>query len=183
MLITINTEVLNENKLMPTQYVMLYYLHHNLDCKISPQTKTDLFKLGFVDAIGNITYKGRALFNEPDKITSENKKDIKELLNKMVEYFPKGKFGDKIVRSTINAELIQKMKKFKKEYKYDDNTILLATKKYSEDKKKDGYIYMRIFKYFIKKQNEGSDLADYCELVLSNVDTTKKLNDYNIKLD
>jgi len=183
MLITINTELLNEHKLMPTQYVMLYYLHHNLDCKISHQTKTDLFKLGFVDEIGNITYKGRALFNQPDAITEEKKEDIKELLNKMIEYFPKGKYGDKVVRSSINAELIQKMKKFKKEYKYDDNTIILATKKYSEDKKKDGYKFMRIFKYFIKKQGDGSDLADYCELVLSGDDSTKKLNDYNIKLD
>jgi hypothetical protein len=172
MVIILDTEKLKENKLMPTQYVMLYYLHHGLDCKISPQTRTDLYKLGFIDVLGNITYKGRALFNEPDSITEEKKEDIKALLKTLVEYFPKGKLNGRVLRSTINEELVQKMKKFKKEYKYSDDIIIQATKKYSEDRKKDNYFYMRQFKYFIKKQNEGSDLADYCELILNGETST-----------
>ena len=183
MVITIDTDKLKEHKLMPTQYVMLYYLHHGLDCKISPETRNQLYKLEFIDVLGNITLKGRSLFLEPDKITEDKKEDIKNLLKILVEYFPKGKPSGRILRSAINEELIQKMKKFKKEYKYEDDIIIKATEKYSADMKKDNYNYMRTFKYFIRKQNEGSDLADYCELVLSNTDTTKKLNDYNIKLD
>lgn len=165
--ITIDIDQLNERKLMPTQYVMLYYLHHNLDCKISPETKNLLNKLGYVNEEGNITSLGRSIFTEPDTISEEKKQDIEELLKKMVEYFPKGKIGGRPLRTAINGELIQKMKKFKKEYKYDSDIILKATQKYSEDKKMDGYKYMRNFKYFIGKQGQGSDLADYCEMIIN----------------
>lgn len=174
MLITINTEVLNENKITPTHYVMLYYLHHKLDCKLSNQTRNDLFKLGFIDEIGNITYKGRSLFNQPDTIKESTKSELEDLLNKMLVYFPKGikNQSGKPVRTSINAELIQKIKKFKKEYKHTDEIILKATQRYSEERKKDGYSYMRQFKYFIHKQGEGSDLADYCEIIINGQETT-----------
>ncbi len=165
--IIIDVDFLKEKKLMPTQYVMLYYLHHNLDCIISPQTRTDLFKLGFLDEIGNITSLGRAIFTEPDSLSEDKKQDIEELLKKMVEQFPKGKIGGRPLRTAINAELVQKMKKFKKEYKYNDDIILKATQKYSDDKKVEGYKYMRNFKYFIGKQGQGSDLADYCEMIIN----------------
>ncbi len=164
--IWIDIDLLKEHKLMPTSYVLLYYLHNKLDCKISPETKKELLKLGFIDVEGNITTKGKELFTDPDQISDSSKAEYEELLKKMVEYFPKGiKTGGKPVRTSINNELIQKIKKFKKEYKYDDKIILEATMKYVEECKKKNYAYMRQFKYFIYKQGAGSDLADYCEMI------------------
>lgn len=164
--IVIDVDLMNLHKLTPTTYVMLYYLHNKLDCKISPQTRTDLYNNKFIDTEGNITSLGKSIFTDPDAISEEKKQDYEELLKKMVSYFPKGvKTAGKPVKTSVNAELVQKMKKFKKEYKYDDEIILNATIKYVEEFKKNNYAYMRQFKYFVYKQGSGSDLADYCEMI------------------
>lgn len=178
MIIQIDTEKLNLLKLTPDQYVMLYYLNNKLDCIISPQMKSELEKLQFIDTDGNITLLGKSIFVE------EKKDTIDDLLKKMIEYFPKGvKSGGLPVRSSIDREVKQKIEKFRKEYDYSDDTIINACKKYSEDRKKEGYTYMKVFKYFIGKRGEGSLLADYCSMILEGDDTTKKLSDFNIKLD
>lgn len=184
MIIQIDTERLNELKITPDQYVMLYYLCNKLDCIISPQIKSELERLQFIDKDGNITLLGKSIFDAKLIIELENNK-IDNLLKQMVEYFPKGiKTGGLPVRSSINWDLRLRMKRFKEEFTYSDEIILNACKSYSEDRKKDGYKYMKVFKYFIGKRGDGSLLADYCEMVLQNVDVTeKKLSDYNIKLD
>jgi len=175
--IIIDVDQLKEYKLMPTEFVMLYFLNSKLDCKISPQTRMTLFKMEYIDKEGNITNLGKSLFTGFDVITPEVKDKLKLVLEKMLEHFPKGiKTGGKPVRSSINSDLIQKLRNFKKEYSYDDTVIIEAAKKYSEDRKKDNYNYMRVFKYFINKQGQGSDLADYCEMIINGDDKTNGRN-------
>lgn len=184
MKITIDIDRMNELQLTPNLYCLLYYLYYNLSCKISPDSKKQLYKLGFIDEMGNISAKGKQLFTDPDSITKEKELEIKELLNKMVDMFPKGVMsGNKAVRSTVNLELITRMKKFKKEYSFTDEIILQATKRYVDECKKNGYSYMRQFKYFLNKQGQGSDLADMCQMIIDGDKQNKSLSNYNIKLD
>lgn len=176
MIIQIDTEKLNLLKLTPDQYVMLYYLNNKLDCIISPQMKSELEKLQFIDTDGNITLLGKSIFVE------EKKDTIDDLLKKMIEYFPKGvKTGGLLVRSSIDRELRAKMKKFKEEYDYKDDVIINACKIYSEDRKKAGYAYMKAFKYFIGKRGEGSSLADHCEMIINGGKTTTEQTGRNTK--
>ena len=116
---------------------------------------------------GKLTEKSNKYLSEVfKKITIKKvvtKSDVKELSEKYRELFPKGIKSSNIpVRSNINS-IIVKMVKFKTDYpKITDETILAATAKYVEGKRKEGYAFMTCADYMILK-NGVSLLATLCE--------------------
>lgn len=99
-----------------------------------------------------------------DNYTLTKKRDSKvgQWIDSWLEIFPKGmKSGGKLVRSDRKG-CLNKMTTFLKEYKFDKDLIMKATKQYV-DEKLDSGSYMRCAIYFIGKKGEGSDLAAACE--------------------
>lgn len=103
--------------------------------------------------------------------------EVKDLVTSLREIFPQGKKeGTNKYWRGNSKEISERLRKFYKLYgtKYDDNTIINATKKYVESFN-GNYSYMRTLKYFIWKADkkidsegkgyieEVSDLADYIE--------------------
>jgi hypothetical protein len=106
--------------------------------------------------------------NLKDAIASD---DVDSWIDSWVELFPRGvrTFG-KLVRSDKQS-CLRKMRVFMKEYGYDKDTIMTATRKYVKVKEDDGYRAMRCAVYFIYRvetslRDKVSDLAAYCEEVL-----------------
>ena len=185
MKIIIDTEVLNENKLTPTQYVMLHFKYKGIPHTIGPNMLRVLEELGFCDAeYTTLTDKAISLFNKDLKQMDAD--ELKEFLEELRNLFPdkvKGG-GGQFVKSAISDAVFNKLKKFVKDYSYSKETIIKATKMYVEDRKRQGYIYMKVFTYFINKEGEGSTLAAWCEQVEKGIlETSRNLGDYNIKVD
>jgi hypothetical protein len=99
--------------------------------------------------------------------------DTKLLAETIREIFPKGvKSGGYLVKSSV-SDIEDKLKKFTKKYKYSDTIIIEATKRYVKEFQANNYRYMLLAKYFISKEDKGSTLADYCEMIVSNEEEDK----------
>lgn len=84
-------------------------------------------------------------------------------IDEWLDLFPKGvKSGGKLVRSDRTG-CLKKMIKFIKDYKYSKDTIIGATRQYIEERRRDGWKYIRCAVYIIEKLGAGSDLAALCE--------------------
>jgi len=88
---------------------------------------------------------------------------------------PSGKYARDAAK---NLEV--NFKWFFKNHEYDWNTIMKATKKYIEEYSMKNYDYMRTSKYFIKKSEKDgsvtSDLANYCEMIISGGGDTEEFH-------
>ena len=164
MIVEIDIDKMNELKLTPNGWVMLYYLYIDRPCKIGPTLTSILQKQGFLTEKCTLTDKAKDIFKEDVKQLSNEA--LKEFLLELREHFPKGvKTGGKPVRSAVGTVTINKLKKFFKEYGYSKDIIRQATKEYIANRSKDGYKLMKTFTYFISKQGEDSTLAAYCEMI------------------
>lgn len=167
--ITINIKLMNSNQLTPNYYVMLYYIYHNIPHKIGPMTKASITKLGFLNDKGELTDKAKDLFQVEIKDLNDAK--MKEWILDLRDIFPKGvKIAGSPVRSAVGLSTVRKMRKFIKEYGYTEDVIRQAIAAYVAQKKKDNYTYMMKFNNFIDKQNVGSELASFCELIVNGED-------------
>lgn len=137
-----------------------------------------LKEFSYVTPEGKLTDKSNKYLNEVfKKITIKKtvtESDVKELSEKYVELFPKGVKSSNIpVKSNIRS-VITKMIKFKSDYpKITDDTILAATAKYVEGKRKEGYAFMTCADYMILK-NGVSLLATLCESYIEEKDGNRE---------
>lgn len=91
--------------------------------------------------------------------------DISELVEEYRNIFPKGNNSQGYPYKGDKMGCTAKLKRFKKTYpEYSNDTILSATKRYVNEKRKDGFAYMKLAHYFIEK-NGVSDLAALCEQI------------------
>ena len=99
--------------------------------------------------------------------------DIEKWIDEWLDVFPLGvKSGGKLVRSDRKG-CIKKMAKFVLENPYYKDTIIAATKEYVKTfNKEDNYRYMKCATYFISKEDQGSELAAWCDKV-SKMGTSK----------
>jgi hypothetical protein len=92
-------------------------------------------------------------------------------INEYREIFPDLKLPSGKYARDAAKNLEVNFRWFFKTYTYDWNTIMEATKKYIREYEQNSYNYMRTCKYFIKKQEKDgsttSDLANYCDMVIS----------------
>lgn len=166
MIIQLDTVVMNQYKLTPNYWVMLYYMYHNLPHKLGPNTKIALQKLQFIDGQGNLTDKVNDLFKEKENLNDLNDEELKDFLKELIKIFPAGvKTAGQYVRSAVGNNLLRKFRKWLAEYSYSKDTIIKATEAYVQVKKKENFKYMMVFTYFIDKQGVGSTLASYCEAI------------------
>jgi len=88
-----------------------------------------------------------------------------------VELFPDRKLSSGRYARVNPKNLDGAFKWFFETYDYSWKTILLATEKYVSEYEMKRFEYMRTSQYFLRKQNLDksfeSELANYCELVLS----------------
>lgn len=129
---------------------------------------------------GKLTGKSLSLLMEIDEMNRDKKaKNDKELLGenylaKMEHYreifpdikLPTGKYAREAVK---NLEV--GFRWFFKNHEYDWNTVFKAAEKYVNEYRDKNWEFMRTSKYFIKKQEKNgdtsSDLANYCEMVVT----------------
>jgi hypothetical protein len=96
--------------------------------------------------------------------------DVEAWIDEWVDIFPRGvKSGGRLIRSD-KASCLRKMKVFLREYDYDRETIMKATKAYMDSKRQENYAYCRCAVYFIyrvdtSRSDKISDLASWCDQV------------------
>lgn len=99
--------------------------------------------------------------------------EIEKLAEQIKEIFPKIKLpSGKYARGNIK-NISKNVKWFLKEYSYDDEVVIKATKKYVEEFKSKEYLYMHTAAYFVCKSIHGtkqSVLADWCESIIEDHD-------------
>jgi hypothetical protein len=183
--ITLDLDYLKELGITPTQYSLAYCIEHK--DKFSFNEIKDLYKIDcFKEDIHHLILKGYlkggnpkniyhidfdkstiiGIFTKETKEEKESEEDLTwtEFVDAFRDLFPAGiKSGGFYVKSS-KRDLDNKLKKFVKEYKYTQETILEATKCYVEESAIKGYAYMKVANYFIYKNNE-SMLASACEAV------------------
>jgi len=100
-------------------------------------------------------------------------KEFQDNIIKYNETFPSKMAGSKkYMRSNIKS-VETNFRWFFETYQYTWEQILTATEKYIGQQLRENYKYTRTSMYYIKKQEKGtivSDLADWCEMVISGVD-------------
>jgi len=174
--------IANEN-LTLGEYKTLYILHSSKKVLTKDQVSKylkdhDLMRV-YLDVEGKVTSKGLnlikridALFKPAKKIKALNAlgEDYQINIDRYIDTFPKGKLPNNQYAQGNKKGIEDNFKWFFQEYSFSWETILEATDKYVADFKTDNYKFMRTAFYFIKKQIDGqiiSDLANYCEAVLS----------------
>ena len=91
--------------------------------------------------------------------------NVKELVDKYRELFPKGTNNNGYPYKGDKQGCIKKMSRFLKlNPEYDEDIILKATKKYIDKKRRDNFDYMHLAHYFIEKNNVSA-LGSFCEQV------------------
>lgn len=102
-------------------------------------------------------------------------------VKKFWDIFPKVKLpSGKNFKSNLK-DLEKKLKYFSKNYSYDPEVILEAAQEYVNHAQQNNYQYIRTAAYFVYKQGEGSDLADWCDKVL-NKETHESQEPYQVFL-
>lgn len=170
MRITIDVRDLKRVGLTANQLLFLLKLNHNgsadYNVLFSSDERGHLLSKNFIDSDNKITEYGYKKLSALDLFHSDE--EIEDVLKRMRDLFPaKVKTGNKLVKSALNKGLIQRLKEFTIEYGYSLEDIYKATQLYIKTSKDNNYEYMRTLFYFIKKQGQGSDLADYCEQIIS----------------
>lgn len=106
-----------------------------------------------------------------DQLKTEIVDGVESWIDEWLDTFPRGvKTGGKLVRSD-RKECVRKLQFFIKEYNYDKETIIEATKAYVESKRQVGWEFMRCATYFIYRvdnstKDKTSDLAAWCDQTL-----------------
>ena len=114
-------------------------------------------------------------------LPKDNKEKItKEWITEWVQLFPTSKdtYKKENLRDPIGGKygVKNKMEEFIREFDYDLNTIMLATKSYLKNEKMTMYRYTKRAANFISKRPEASRLAAECEKYITEGDLTDVQN-------
>jgi hypothetical protein len=169
-------------------YHILYKLYHK------PQLNSkayEIFKeknkniLEYINTDCRLNDKGLKLIEGMESIFKPIKQlktlellgpNYKEMIDKFIELFPKGKLPNGKYARTNKKTIEENFKWFFQEYQYDWDLVIQATEKYVNEYRMDNYMFMRTAMYFIKKLIDGtvqSELATYCEAIISGDDNEK----------
>lgn len=166
-------QYIEDNKLTPNQYYLLWSIHKK---RVPKHIKGDT-ELRFLVAEGyvedkKITQKGLDLLSIINQEVKPGTVVVKTFdVDTYLNLFPKGKLpSGKLAR--VNKKHIEEcFKWFFKNYDFDWETVIKATGMYLDEYEVKNYLYMRNSQYFIRKQNSDktweSELANYCDMVIS----------------
>ena len=168
LLLTSKEDLLLYSSKIYGKYELMQNLHRRFFVKFMSGDMDNFERLEYIE----LADKGKELLFDRDFIDfvsgEEEESDIDELTDKFREKFPDGvsnQYGKRFrgVLGQVKRNLI----KFKKEFKYSDETILLAAEKMVNTMigkgKKD---YISQAHYFIYHKDRGSELAEECENVM-----------------
>lgn len=129
------------------------------------------------ETLYELTEKGAALvkFVKTERKEKEKTetKGVEDWVQDWINLFPEGKVEGRYLRSG-KLECADRLTWFIKNYGYDKDTIIEATKRYLESQQNSpsGHMYTRNANYFIfkgrSKQDRTSDLATWCQIVQEN---------------
>lgn len=171
------------NKITPNQLYLLYCVRE----KIKTQNLNISLELrGLIEEWltkdYKLTNKASLLLKEVDLIKvkelPKQTQNFEENVKKYREMFPKGMLPSGKQARQSEPELQKKFLKFFSVYgSYDWDTIFKATENYI-NQFQEPYMYMTSSTYFIMKQdnykNNTSQLADYCEAILTGETSNEK---------
>lgn len=100
-------------------------------------------------------------------------REFKENIARYKEMFPNIKLPSGKAARAANGNLEKNFRWFFENYDFKWPIIFLATAKYINEHQDQNWKFMRTSQYFIRKDNL-SDLADYCEMVVSGGDEEEK---------
>lgn len=100
-------------------------------------------------------------------------RDFKENIAKYKEMFPNIKLPSGKAARAANGNLEKNFRWFFENYDFKWPIIFQATAKYINEHQDNNWKFMRTSQYFIRKDNL-SDLADYCEMIVSGGDEEEK---------
>lgn len=127
-------------------------------------------ELGYRFSNMEVTTKYIDHFIEKPFVSKIAKEKVEDWIDEWYELWPKGvKSGGYLVRSDKTG-CLNKMKSFIKNYKFDKEIIIRATKDYINHLRMSNFAYIQIAHYFISKNN-SSNLAAACEDVLNKLET------------
>lgn len=107
------------------------------------------------------------MYSEKKKEVKSPKIDIKEIVDKYRDLFPKGLNSNGFPYKGDKQGTTKKLHKFMKNNpEYTESIILKATEKYINEKRKDNFSYMKLAHYFIEKDGV-SDLGAFCEQIVN----------------
>ena len=163
-----------------------YYVLHCLKEKVILNKELEISRLKANDWVSEdlvLTAKSLIFTEEINSFFKKTKKktvsalmgeDYITMMLNYLEIFPNRKLNSGKPARVNVKNLEGAFKWFFETYDYSWETILNATEKYVSEYELKRYEYMRNSQYFIRKQNLDksfeSDLATYCELVVSGAD-------------
>jgi len=93
--------------------------------------------------------------------------NINDLAREYCEVFPDIKLPSGKYFKAEPQDVVEKLKKFHKDYGYSFDVILEAAKAYVEHAESVDYQFIRTSLWFIHKKGEGSDLANWCRDIVT----------------
>ena len=158
-MIGVDEERLSGEGLTPNEALYLYSLKNVEDVPLGKMSNVGFLKeMDYLSPEGKLTVKSIKFLSETfKKITLKKtvtQSDVTDISEKFRELFPtKIKSANTPVKSNLK-NIILKMIKFKSENsKITDETILAATAKYVEGKRREGYAFMTTADNMISKNN------------------------------
>ena len=183
--------LLVKHNISPNQFYVLYNIKHKIKTSKFVNLSLELTRLKnnkWLKDDDKVLLSDKAILlirNIESFFKAQKKKSSSSLMGpeftqKMKEYseiFPKFKLpSGKYARTNIKT-LEGTFRWFFTNFDYDWKIILQAAKNYVEEYEMNNYKYMRTSQYFVRKQNQDktydSELADYCEAVISGTDQQK----------
>jgi hypothetical protein len=169
-----------EYYLSPNQFYVLFCVKNGIEVYQNVNLLLEMRVLrtfNYLDKSNRVTEKGDAVLTEA--LSTLSTKIVKKTIvvdPDMVEQYrlkwPVGKLPSGSYARVNNKNLETAFKWFFANYKYDWETILMATDRYLDEYESKGYKFMRTSQYFIKKSESSdksisSELANYCDHVLN----------------
>lgn len=171
---------MSRNGLSPNQYYLLCCIKDSVSpLKINMHLELrSLVSNGWLTKENKLTPKSITLVGQVEKLFSLQKKKTsnqlmgkgyKENVNKYKEMFPNIKLPNGKPARSATGNLEKTFRWFFENFDYSWETIFKASGYYVNKYQKVEWKFMRTSQYFIKKDGL-SDLADFCEIVLTGGD-------------
>lgn len=184
-------KILKKNSISVKHHILLckIYAHKKIDINKNFTMCNELHKKGFIDKNINITEEGKSLIEKIETIFKKQPKSIKNILGDDYKeniktfrnMFPSIKLPNGKYAKSSEKNLETKFKLFFSNYNYTWKVIFKATRLYILEFEQKNWKFMRTSQYFIIKDNT-SDLADYCERIMSGEKIENNNNNFNQKV-
>jgi len=171
-----------KSKITPNQFYLLCAMHQGITTPtINIHTELrGLLDQEFITEDKKLTPKAYAVIEEIEGYFNVKKlkakkelmgTDARIMMKKYIECWPPGRLPTGAVGRVTVENIDPHFMWFFKTYMYDWDTIIKAAERYTNEKEREDWKYCKNSQYFVRKQNidktYSSELANYCELILS----------------